>query len=121
MTMSAYTESQKKRLQTLLEARAEQLRAEIRQGRKLDNHYKETDDDAVADLEAGIDIAAVERDSVEMHAVEAALARIGTPAYGACTDCRIDIAFERLLANPSATRCADCQTRHEAGRRGPTL
>jgi len=118
MTMPAYTESQLQQLRTLLGARAGQLREEIRQGRKLDNHYQETDDDAVADLEASVDIAAVERDTQELHAVEAALARVGTPDYGACADCAATIAYARLLANPAATRCTDCQSRHERGQGG---
>jgi len=118
--MANFDESQTRRLRSLLEARADQLRTEIRQGRKLDNHYQETDDDAVADLEAGVDIAAVERDTQELHAVEAALARIGTPDYGDCGDCGGTIPFERLLANPAVTRCTACQSRYERGHAGAT-
>lgn len=113
--MADLSASRIQRLRSLLEARADQLRAEIAQGRKLDNHYQETDDDAVADLAAGVDIAAVERDTQELHAVEAALLRIGTPDYGNCSDCGGTIPFERLLASPAATRCVACQTRHEHG------
>jgi len=120
--MPALTESQREHLHTMLQARAAQLRDEIRQGSRLDNHYKETDDDAVADLAASVDIAAVERDTQELHAVEAAMARIGTPDYGACADCGGTIAYERMLANPAATRCTGCQSRQERGKGGaPSL
>lgn len=98
------------------------MRAEIRQGRRLENHYSETDDAAVADLETSVDIAAVERDTQELHAVETALARVDTADYGSCADCSSGISYARLLANPAATRCTECQSRRErAGGGTPSL
>jgi len=37
--------------------------------------------------------------------------------YGSCVDCGADIALERLLAQPAASRCLACQsaTEHAAG------
>lgn len=120
--MSQLTDSQRARLRVLLETRAEQLRTEIREGSKLDNHHEETDDDAVAGLETDVEVAAVERDSEELRQVEAALARIATPDYGLCADCGLDIPLPRLLAAPAAMRCVSCQSRQERGRsETPTL
>ena len=65
--------------------------------------------DALADLNLGI----IDRHVREIREIEATRARIGGGGFGACSDCRGDIGFERLLAYPTATRCFICQTQHE--------
>ena len=37
--------------------------------------------------------------------------------YGVCEDCRRPISRERLTARPEATRCVECQGRHELSTR----
>ena len=44
---------------------------------------------------------------------DAALERVATGEYGCCVDCGDDIARERLIANPAAARCTECQERSE--------
>ena len=36
-----------------------------------------------------------------------------------CGSCRAEIGYERLRANPGATRCVTCQTRYEKTHAGP--
>jgi RNA polymerase-binding transcription factor DksA len=90
------TIQQRETLQRLLEERAAELREEI-------------GEDRLADLNAEPDVAALERDVVELREVEAALERVHEPDFGLCADCEGDIPYARLQANPSAKRCVACQ------------
>jgi len=47
--------------------------------------------------------------------VDAALARARHGLYGVCVDCRKPIAGARLEANPTASRCTECQMQAERG------
>jgi len=76
---------------------------------RLANHLEEVGDEAVADLETSIDVAEIERDMRELHRAKEALRRLDTPEFGICTDCGAEIPYARLLAEPTATRCIDCQ------------
>jgi RNA polymerase-binding transcription factor DksA len=40
--------------------------------------------------------------------LETALERLHQPDYGVCIECRRDIGFERLEADPSALHCRAC-------------
>ena len=107
-------------LKTLLQAQREQLLAEVRariaasgDGLGLANQSKITDDDAIADSAAEMDVAMVIRESQELQEIEAALARIGDGSYGSCADCGGEIALARLKANPAALRCLPCQEKLE--------
>jgi DnaK suppressor protein len=120
--MRYLTIEQRGKLQAWLKLRAAVLRREIgdalrRSGDEraigLARHLDETDDEAVADLESGVEIAEIERDLRELRGVERALARLHDPEYGVCADCGEEIPFSRLEANPAATRCTACQTRAE--------
>jgi len=79
----------------------------------LANHRQEVDDEAVANLETGLDIAAVERDMHELRAAERALEQLTDGGYGICADCSAEIPFERLHASPAASRCVTCLSRVE--------
>jgi len=70
-------------------------------------------DVSVAALLADLDQAELSRDVVELREIEAARKRFIDGAYGICLDCGADIGFERLQAEPAATRCVECQARHE--------
>lgn len=119
--MRYLTIEQREALQSALDARAELLRNEVDQTlhadgngtRGLANHSEETDDDAIVDLEASLDVAHLSRDVLELRAIDRALSRLHTPEYGQCADCEEEIPFIRLQANPLATRCVACQTKHE--------
>lgn len=65
------------------------------------------------DLEFALDA----RESAELAAIDAALARIEDGSYGICVDCGADIAAARLRAAPEALRCVACQGRFELVRK----
>lgn len=105
---------------TLLQSQRKQLLAEVREriaasgeGLAFVNQSKFTDDDAVADAAAEMDVAMVIRESEELSHIEAALARIADGSYGLCADCGDEIAQPRLKAYPMAARCIACQEKHE--------
>jgi DnaK suppressor protein len=79
----------------------------------LPNRRLDTDDDAAAEAATSLDIVHVARDAKELEQLDSALARVAEGDYGACVDCGDDIARERLLANPAAARCTECQERSE--------
>jgi DnaK suppressor protein len=112
--------------------RRHDLRAEIRaqfadhedpKVMALRNRLEDTNDWAVADEMAALDIAQVSRDVRELADVEAALARIADGSYGVCVDCGVPIPAARLAVNPSARRCIACQQKFEKdhGVTAPTL
>lgn len=115
--MRYLTIEQREALNSALKARGDLLQANVaealhRQGdgtRSLANHSQETDDDAIADLETSLDIAHVSRDVLELREIERALIRIHSPDYGLCADCKEEIPYVRLQANPLTVRCVRCQ------------
>lgn len=120
--MPYLTIEQRESLQAALAARAHALRSEIAEALRqpgdtstiaLANHLEEIDDDAVADLELSLDVAALERDVRELRELERAMTRLHTPEYGECVDCGSDIPYSRLQAHPAATRCISCQSLYE--------
>jgi len=122
--MSHLTHDQTAQLMQLLRERERALRTEIREGllrsgeeshKDLAGMVSDIGDESVANLLADLDIAAVDRDVVELREVEAALARISREDFGVCADCGDAIEFPRLKANPGAVRCHACQSRHERG------
>lgn len=100
---------QREALRDQLNALIEQLRGEIAQGLKLPNHNEETDDQAVADVETEIEVAAIERATRTLREAVATLERLYTPDYGLCAHCGAEIPYMRLHANPIAKHCIDCQ------------
>lgn len=110
-------------IKSALEARRIALRLEVKaqlQGSGDDrvvglrNRLDETDDWAVADSLAELDIAGVRHALKELADVDAALARMRDGSYGVCVDCGDPIAPARLSAYPTAPRCIECQQTHEA-------
>ena len=54
--------------------------------------------------------------------IDRAMLRVTEGRYGTCEDCERVISPERLSVRPEATRCVDCQRRHELGlRRGDVV
>ena len=94
------TIQQRETLQGLLEERAAALREEI-------------GEDRMADLNAEPEVAALERDVIELRKVEAAQRRVHEPDFGLCVGCGADIPFARLHAKAWAKRCVACQARAE--------
>jgi len=123
MTTRTLTPADLGQIKAALEARRATLRTEVRaqlQGSGDDrvvglrNRLDETDDWAVADSLAELDIAGVRHALGELNDVDDALARMRAGSYGVCTDCGDAIAPARLAAYPTATRCIECQESFEA-------
>jgi DnaK suppressor protein len=80
-------------------------------------------DVSIADANRDLDFSEAERDADEVRAIQAVLRRIEEGGYGVCVQCGIDIAPQRLAAQPLALRCLECQRafEHAAALRAPTL
>ena len=101
------------RFLTLLRARAE-LRALQRGNPSLliDARVREPTDrkeEAAAGKAFEAADAAIERLGREVAQCERALQRLDQERHGDCVDCGESIAWARLMAQPSAERCAACQ------------
>jgi RNA polymerase-binding protein DksA len=68
---------------------------------------------AADDVARDLALADVDRDVAELEAIDAALERLESGAYGRCVDCAAEIDRARLAKNPEAARCVPCQQRNE--------
>jgi DnaK suppressor protein len=62
--------------------------------------------------------ATIERLTREVAQCERAMERLAQERYGDCADCGEPIPWARLMAQPAAERCADCQRLVESRSRG---
>ena len=106
-------------LKSNLQARASQLREEIRQTllksdqeqyAMIGDQVRDLEDDSFADLMADVNLAEIDRDLEELRAIDAALLRVADGSYGDCVVCDKPIDPKRLEITPQALRCIDCQT-----------
>lgn len=77
-----------------------------------DNHLAET---ATVTLDREIDYTLEENSTRMLEAIDAALARIESGAFGKCTRCDREIPEPRLEAYPWASLCIDCKREAERG------
>ncbi len=96
------------RIRTALEESGDNQYAEI-----LGRSPGDTSDEALATSLADLSAARIDREITEYRALEAAERRMEGADCGTCSDCGGPIPVERLVANPAATRCVDCQSVHE--------
>ncbi|MBS4098410.1 MAG: TraR/DksA family transcriptional regulator [Sulfuricella sp.] len=120
--MTTLTPKQIQELEGQLKTRQTQLLAEIRNelAQSGDQHYidlsgRVTDlgDESVADMLADLEAAHLDRQINDLRDIETALARIKAGEFGQCAECGDEVAFNRLQAYPTATRCIFCQEKHE--------
>jgi len=71
------------------------------------------DSSAQLATERELEFALGERETAELGAIDAALARIEAGTYGECTDCGVHVPAARLHATPEAPRCIPCQEKVE--------
>lgn len=99
-------------------ARAKLLRNEIRmtlqkagdeQYSKLAGQVHDAGEESLAHLLVDVNQAEIARDVQELREVERAQQRLKVGAFGRCTECGQAISRPRLDANPSASRCIECQ------------
>lgn len=62
------------------------------------------------------DDAVIDQDAADVRDIITARERLSAGTYGTCTDCGEAIAYERLLAYPTAKRCIHCQRLYEQGK-----
>ena len=77
---------------------------------------REPDSRAQTETERELEFTLDARESAELDAIDAALARIASGTYGVCTDCGVDIPAPRLHAAPETPRCVSCQAKAEQHR-----
>jgi DnaK suppressor protein len=120
------------KLAGLLDAREKMIGADIRREEEQKDPFRDIasdmpdpGDQSFADLTTDLDNAAIGRDVQELRAIRRARAHMDNDTYGVCIDCGEPIAEERLMAQPTAERCARDQDAWEKGHpgagRGATL
>jgi DnaK suppressor protein len=104
----------------LLEQIRDQLHGESEHAQRLDRltQLKDPGDYSVADVLQDMQLELLDRETEHLRAIEDAEVRIQKGTYGQCIDCGTRIAAERLLAQPTATRCMDCQEIYERNHPG---
>ena len=74
---------------------------------------RERTDEAEAEREDGVRQAEIEIDRRRLEDIERAQLRLSEERYGICATCGLEIPAARLLAQPTAIRCAACQAQLE--------
>ena len=119
--MSHLSEAQMQTLRDLLSRRETELQAEVRDARDAAEEQAVGQagvvgahgDNAPDHRQHGIRHVEMSRDIEELVQIEAARERMNDGSYGECTDCGQEIDARRLMAQPTASRCAPCQERYE--------
>ena len=70
-------------------------------------------DEALASTEQDFNHVLHERYLRELQEIAAVRRRLSAGEADCCAECGEEIAYDRLLAYPFATRCVDCQARYE--------
>ena len=81
-------------------------------------------DESVMRMMTDLGLEEAGRDMEELQEIDASLKRIDEGTYGICEECGREIDQRRLEAQPTATRCIECQAQHEktyAHKSTPTL
>jgi DnaK suppressor protein len=116
-------------LETELQQRQRQLGLRLNEhhgGLSRAEHAREVllqdgDDAPQREGEREMDMALSDLETLELTAVNQALARLQDGRYGVCADCDAEIPYDRLKAEPWALRCVACETAAEAaGKRRAT-
>ncbi len=93
------------------------LGATLSRSQRIDDEVQDRKDLAGRRVDDTLAAAEEQRDLAELRAVAAALQRLDEGRYGDCEDCGAPIGAARLVAQPAATRCIDCQAALERGDR----
>ncbi|QOJ22382.1 MAG: TraR/DksA family transcriptional regulator [Gammaproteobacteria bacterium] len=112
--MAKFTEDQLMQLKIALQKRylalQEGVNNELSHSRATrDSEQNEYSNDSPDD----IDTALIDRQINEMRELEMSMEYLNELEFGDCIDCGNEIGFERLLAQPAAQRCIECQSKYE--------
>jgi len=112
--MVNFTEEQLQQIKAAIHKRYLELQEEIRS--ELVNTGEEFDvsrADDINNILADVDTALIDKQINEMRELEMSEKYLKELEFGDCVDCGEEIGFERLIANPSAQRCIECQCKFE--------
>lgn len=92
----------------------EQIRSQIRESEQAERFDRLTQlndpgDYSVADVMRDMQLEQLDRETEHLQEIEDTEGRIQRGEYGQCADCGTDIKAARLLAQPTAKRCIQCQ------------
>jgi RNA polymerase-binding transcription factor DksA len=117
--MAPLTQQQIRHLSELMDARfareIEEIRAvrERTRGQRDEGISSDWIDAALVEATLATDEAVINQDIEDARDIKAARERLSAGTYGSCVDCGEAIAYERLLAYPTAKRCIRCQRLYE--------
>ena len=120
--MATLTPEQIRHLSKLMDERYERERKEIlavtQRAREQVDEDVSADwvDAALAESTLAADDAMISQDVQDVRDINTARERLSAGTYGICADCGEAIAYERLLAYPTAKRCIHCQRLYEQGK-----
>lgn len=119
--MATLTQQQIRHLSELMDVRfareIEEIRAvrERTRGQRDEGVPADWIDAALVEATLATDDAVINQDVEDARDIKAARERLLAGTYGICVDCGEAIAYERLLAYPTAKRCIHCQRVYEQG------
>jgi DnaK suppressor protein len=108
------------RIQLLKELQALEHPYRLRGIPKLEDGSLDTADRATVELEKDLFFQLHEREDIEIGEIYKALGRMEEGSFGVCEECGRRIVDERLLANPMARLCIECQKVKEQKKRRST-
>lgn len=120
--MATLTREQIGHLSKLMDERYERERKDIlavtqRTREQLDEGVSaDWVDAALTESTLAADDAMISQDIQDVRDINTARERLSAGTYGICADCGEAIAYERLLAYPTAKRCIHCQRLYEQGK-----
>jgi RNA polymerase-binding transcription factor DksA len=120
--MATLTQQQIRHLSELMDVRfareVEEIRAvtERAWGERGEGAPADWVDAALVESTLAADDAVINQDVQDVRDIRAARERVSAGTYGVCVDCGETIAYERLLAYPTAKRCIHCQRVYEQGK-----
>lgn len=111
--MSDLSDAQLQEIQTRLGERQAELQTRVRTAKEeaanrpsaLGPQVDDVGEAGEQRFRTGIEHVELQRDQEELAEIADAYTRIADGSYGECVDCGQRIAFERLLAQPTAKRC----------------
>lgn len=120
--MSHLSPQSLQKLKSMLDQRERELRADVGREQEQKDTFRDIateqadpGDQSFADLTTDLDNAAIGRDVGELRAIQRARAHMDNDTYGVCVDCGEPIPEPRLMAQPTAERCARDQEAWEKG------
>ncbi len=104
-------------------AAAARLESQL-EGRSRAEHAREVllehgSEPVARETDREVDLAQSDKDTLDLQAIDDALARLAQGRYGRCADCDEPIALARLRLEPQARYCIECAARRERGKPRP--